>query len=326
MAPRGIVAGATASAFGLQLAGAGIHGADKILPIVFVVVFGTVVVYGLTGMPVARWLGVAGAEGTLVLIVGGHEAARAVGAALRRAGVGVRLWASPSTHAAARSAGLDADRGRMLVDSLSRETELEEITDALLMSPNDDFNALAAAELRGDLGHGHVYRFAPDPDGPALLAPAAEVDILGRGELTLAELDRRLADGGRRAEDGRGHGRAGARTRRIPAVRHRLEGQPARGHRRRHTHGAPRRQGHRARHPQPSGMTFGTLPLARVAADPAWQGAITGGVVQRPKRAIGSSIISHGISEREYASASSSAAAPSDSIIGPWPTSRILGR
>ncbi len=85
----------------------------------------------------------------------------------------------------------------MLVDSLSRETELEEITDALLMSPNDDFNALAAAELRGDLGHGHVYRFAPDPDGPALLAPAAEVDILGRGELTLAELDRRLADGGR---------------------------------------------------------------------------------------------------------------------------------
>ncbi len=71
MAPRGIVAGATASAFGLQLAGAGVHGADKILPIVFVVVFGTVVVYGLTGMPVARWLGVAGAEGT---------AARAVGA------------------------------------------------------------------------------------------------------------------------------------------------------------------------------------------------------------------------------------------------------
>ena len=99
-----IVAGATASAFGLQLAGAGIAGADKILPIVFVVVFGTVVVYGLTGMPVARWLGVAGAEGTLVLIVGGHEAARAVGAALKRACVGVRLWASPSTHAAARSA------------------------------------------------------------------------------------------------------------------------------------------------------------------------------------------------------------------------------
>ena len=196
MAPRGIVAGATASAFGLQLAAAGIQGANKILPIVFIVIFGTVVIYGLTGLPVARWLGVAGAEGTLVLIVGGHEAARAVGTALKRAGVGVRLWAGPSTQAAARSAGLDADSGRILVDSLNREAELEEVTDAVLMSRSDDFNALAAAELRGDLGHGHVYRFAPDPDEPDLVAPASEVDILGRGELTVAELDRQLGVGG----------------------------------------------------------------------------------------------------------------------------------
>ena len=197
MAPRGIVAGATASAFGLQLASADIDGAGKILPIVFVVIFGTVVVYGLSGGPVARRLGVAGAEGTLVLIVGGHQAALALGTALRRAGVGVRLWAGPLTQAAARKAGLDADRGRMLVDSLNREAELEEVTDAVLMSRSDDFNALAAAELRSDLGHGHVYRFAPHPDEPDLLAPATEVDIVGRQELTLAELSRRLADGDR---------------------------------------------------------------------------------------------------------------------------------
>lgn len=197
MAPRGIVAGATASAFGLQLASAGIQGASEILPIVFVVVFVTVVVYGLTGVPVARWLAVAGKAGTLMLIVGGHEAARAVGAALKRVGVGVRLWAGPSTQAAARSAGFDADRGGMLVDSLNREAELEEVTDALLMSRSDDFNALAAAELRGDLGRGHVYRFSPDPEEADLLSPAAEVDILGRDELTLAELNRRLAHGGR---------------------------------------------------------------------------------------------------------------------------------
>jgi NhaP-type Na+/H+ or K+/H+ antiporter len=197
MAPRGIVAGATASAFGLQLASAGVQGATKILPIVFVVIFGTVVVYGLTGVPVARRLGVAGAEGTLVLIIGGHDAARAVGAALKRAGVGVRLWAGLATQEAARSAGLDADHGRMLVDSLSREAELEEVTDAVLMSRSDDFNALAAAELRGDLGHGHVYRFAPDPDEPDLLAPAAQVDILGGSDLTLTTLSRRLSDGAR---------------------------------------------------------------------------------------------------------------------------------
>jgi NhaP-type Na+/H+ or K+/H+ antiporter len=195
MAPRGIVAGATASAFGLQLASAGVQGANKILPIVFVAIFATVVIYGLTGTLVARRLGMAAASGTLVLIVGGHESARAIGSALKGAGVGVRLWAGPLTQGAARAAGLEADSGRMLIDSLSREAELEEVTDALLLSRSDDFNALAAAELRNDLGQGHVYRIAPDHDQPDLLPPASEADILARNDLTFAELTRRVAHG-----------------------------------------------------------------------------------------------------------------------------------
>ena len=46
MAPRGIVAGASASASGLQLEQQGIAGADLILPVVFVAMFATVVLYG----------------------------------------------------------------------------------------------------------------------------------------------------------------------------------------------------------------------------------------------------------------------------------------
>ena len=197
MAPRGIVAGSTASAFGLQLAGAHIQGADKILPIVFVVIFGTVVIYGLSGASVARRLGIAGARGTMVLIVGGHEVARAIGGALKDAGVGVRLWAGPSTQPAAQAAGLNADRGRILVDSINREAELEEVTDAVLLSRSDDFNAFAASQLRADLGHGHVFRVAPDPDEPDLLPPTTDNDILGAEYLTLSELTKRLTAGAR---------------------------------------------------------------------------------------------------------------------------------
>ena len=72
MAPRGIVAGATASAFGLELEQAHVPGAEHILPIVFVAIFATVVLYGLTAAPVARLLGVAEATGRhVVLVVGG---------------------------------------------------------------------------------------------------------------------------------------------------------------------------------------------------------------------------------------------------------------
>jgi NhaP-type Na+/H+ or K+/H+ antiporter len=198
MAPRGIVAGATASAFGLQLEQAGVAGADRILPIAFVAIFGTVVLYGLTAAPVARLLGVAEGGGTVVLVVGGNPLARAVAEALDRAGVGVRLWAGRADQqAAARAAGLDADRGRMLVDAMTREAELEEVTEALLVTGSDDFNALAAAELRADLGHGRVFRVAPDPATADLAAPAHERGILAREDLTLGELSRRLAGGAR---------------------------------------------------------------------------------------------------------------------------------
>jgi NhaP-type Na+/H+ or K+/H+ antiporter len=198
MAPRGIVAGATASAFGPELAQKGVAGADKVLPIVFVAIFGTVVVYGLTAAPVARMLGVAGVGRRLVLIVSGHPWAREIAAALKRSGVAVRMWVGPLDHqAAARDAGLDADRGRIMVDAVSREAELEEVTDALLLTRSDDFNTLGAAELRAELGHQHVYRVAPHPDEPDLLPPSREAGILGDRSLTFAELDRLFAAGAR---------------------------------------------------------------------------------------------------------------------------------
>lgn len=198
MAPRGIVAGATASAFGLQLAQEDVAGADSVLPIVFVVIFCTVLLYGLTGPLAARLLGLAGAERRLVLVVSGHAWAREIAAALKRAGVAVRMWVGPAAdRAAAQAAGIEADRGRMMVDAVDRDAELEEVTDVLLLTRSDDFNAVTAAELRGELGHGHVFRVAPDPEEPDLLPPSSEGGILGDPALTFAELSDRFAAGAR---------------------------------------------------------------------------------------------------------------------------------
>jgi NhaP-type Na+/H+ or K+/H+ antiporter len=58
MAPRGIVAASTASAFSATLVAHGIRGASKILPATFLVIVATVTLYGLTAAPVARLLGV----------------------------------------------------------------------------------------------------------------------------------------------------------------------------------------------------------------------------------------------------------------------------
>lgn len=57
MHPRGIVAASTAAGFGAALVDVGIDGADRLVPITFVVIIATVTIYGLTAAPMARLLG-----------------------------------------------------------------------------------------------------------------------------------------------------------------------------------------------------------------------------------------------------------------------------
>jgi NhaP-type Na+/H+ or K+/H+ antiporter len=196
LAPRGIVAAATASSFGPALAQSGVSGAAKILPVTFMAIFGTVAIYGLTVVPVARRLGVAGTAAVVVLIVGGHEWARSIATALKTAGVRVRLWTGQAEEqTAARSAGIDVGNARLGSERADREAELEEITDALLLTPSDNFNALAAFELRQDLGHDHVFRLANGTDLLDLEPAYAEGRELFGPTLTFGEMTRRFDTG-----------------------------------------------------------------------------------------------------------------------------------
>jgi NhaP-type Na+/H+ or K+/H+ antiporter len=57
--PRGIVAASTAATFAAPLAELGVVGADDLLPVTFLVIVGTVTIYGLAAAPAARRLGLA---------------------------------------------------------------------------------------------------------------------------------------------------------------------------------------------------------------------------------------------------------------------------
>ena len=196
LAPRGIVAAATASSFGPALAQSGVSGAGKILPVTFMAIFGTVAIYGLTVVPVARRLGVAGTAAVVVLVVGGHEWARSIAAALQAAGVRVRLWTGPAEEqTAARSEGIDVGNARLGGERADREAELEEITDALLVTASDNFNALAAFELRQDLGHDHVFRLANGTELLDLEPTYAEGRELFGPTFTFGEMTRRFDAG-----------------------------------------------------------------------------------------------------------------------------------
>ena len=171
MAPRGIVAAATASTFGTGLAADHVGGAAKILPVTFLVIVATVAVYGLTAVPVARRLGVTRPARTRPLLVGGDRWVIDLARVLRSAGLDVVLWAgSDEQREQITQEGLELMPGELLAAATATGAELDGITAVLLLTGEDDFNALAATVLAGN-AETTVYRVAPRQPSHGVVAP-----------------------------------------------------------------------------------------------------------------------------------------------------------
>ena len=197
MAPRGIVAAASASTFSAGLVSHGIAGASKILPVTFLVIVMTVTLYGLTAAPVARRLGVTRPDRTRPLLVGGEAWVIDLACGLRSAGLDVLMWAGfEEQRERIRNAGLELAPGELLAAATGRGALLEGINAVLLLTGEDDFNALAAAVLAGSV-EGPVYRVGPQLPSHGVVAPYTGGGILFGAELTRHEVGERYAGGAR---------------------------------------------------------------------------------------------------------------------------------
>jgi len=180
MAPRGIVAAATASTFGAELAAHHVGGASKILPVAFLVIVATVAIYGLTAVPVARRLGVTRPARTRPLLIGGDLWVIDLARALRTVGLDVLMWGiSDEERAQIKQAGLELAVGEQLTSAVAQGTDIEGVTAILLLTSEDHYNALAAMILAGN-SETPVYRLPPSQPseaasytpGEALFTPA----------------------------------------------------------------------------------------------------------------------------------------------------------
>lgn len=197
MAPRGIVAAATATTFSAGLVARHIGGAEKILPVTFLVIVLTVAVYGLTAMPVARRTGVSRLARTRPLLVGGDPWVIDLARAFRSAGLDVLMWAgSDEQREAIGRASLELAPAELLADAAGQGAELEGITAVLLLTDEDDFNALGSLLLDEGLG-GQVYRLGPPLPSHGVVAPYTGGQILFGPELTGRNIQRRYRTGWR---------------------------------------------------------------------------------------------------------------------------------
>lgn len=160
MAPRGIVAASVASLFALELEELGYQGAENLVPLTFMVVVGTVAIYGLTVKPLATYLQLRQKDPQGVLLMGAHPWARQVAEKLQSTGFEVILVdTNQSNAAAARMAGLTAVSGSILDEDVLERLPLERIGHFLALTSNNELNALAAIRLKEVIGS-RVYQLA----------------------------------------------------------------------------------------------------------------------------------------------------------------------
>ncbi len=149
--------------FAIRLEELNFAGSEQLVPVTFQVIIGTVAVYGLTALPVARRLKVAKPNPQGVLFVGAHSLARAMAEKLSEERFKIVLIDTNRANVtAARNLGLEAHLGNVLSENLQYEMQLDGIGKLLALTPNDEVNSLATLHFVDLFGRVHVYQLPPE--------------------------------------------------------------------------------------------------------------------------------------------------------------------
>ena len=158
VAPRGIVAASVSALFALKLEALGMHDARALVPLVFILIIGTVVLQSATARPLARWLKVSEPDPDGVLVFGSDAVARAIAKVLRDAGFRVVLaddaWEGVRL---ARMDGLATFFGNPASSYAERNLDLTGIGTLLALSTQRERNSLVCVHYRQEFGRDRVY-------------------------------------------------------------------------------------------------------------------------------------------------------------------------
>ncbi len=171
MAPRGIVAAAVASIFALEFSHAAhdnklakdiTEQAEQLVPVTFIVIIGTVLIYGLLAVPLARALGVAAKSTRGVLFAGADKWTRLLAKSLHEDGHPVLLLDTKYEKiASAKMEGLAAIRANILSEFAEENLELTGIGQLIAATPNDEINTMAAQEFGHLFGKANCWQLTP---------------------------------------------------------------------------------------------------------------------------------------------------------------------
>lgn len=200
IAPRGIVAAATAAVFALRLQEHSNHvqslsgsqssllltdleylQADLLVPLTFMVIIGTVVLQSITSRFIAQKLGVSEPDAKGILIVGANPFGRQIGVALRDCGFDVLMADTSWGHIrSARMNGLQTYFGNIVSEHADQHLELIGIGHMLALSEYPEINQLACQRYRAEFGRQAIYSIQTENNSPTGSLSHFSMPLVGR--------------------------------------------------------------------------------------------------------------------------------------------------
>lgn len=179
--PRGIVAAAVSSVFALRLTELGVDGADKLVPLAFLIIIGTVVLQSLTARPIAKALGVAMPATHGVLIIGSNPFSISLADALEKQGVQtITCDTSWENLKNARSLGLTTYYGNPSSEHAHMHLNMSPYGFMLGLSSHFEYNVTQANSFRDEFGARNVFTLSPNQSSTRLHKHVASPHKSGR--------------------------------------------------------------------------------------------------------------------------------------------------
>jgi NhaP-type Na+/H+ or K+/H+ antiporter len=165
LAPRGVVAAAVASVFAIRLNELGYPQAQIMVPVAFVVITATVLIYGLSAPILARVLKVAAPDPSGVLLVGGSLWLREIAEVLHREGIKVLLvdttWANVSR---ARMAGVPVFYGNILSEYALDEIDTTGMGYIIAGTSDDEYNSFVISQFSNIFGRDKSFQVSTETE------------------------------------------------------------------------------------------------------------------------------------------------------------------
>ena len=181
VAPRGIVAAATAGIFGPDLVAAGYPDAELLLPVIFAVILVTVLAHGFTVGLMGRRLDLAAKHANGLLIVGASRWSVALAAKLKERDFDVMMVdGSYARLRDARMKGIETYYGEILSEHAELELDDQHLGHLLCATDNDFYNALVCKALGHEFGRHRTFQLATHEAGEHELR---QLNVEQRGQI-----------------------------------------------------------------------------------------------------------------------------------------------